>query len=164
MRSKRFTGESGMIPSAFTCTGPSAVIIMLGINGAINNTFSTDVDPYTDYNDYANNATGRMCSLIEWLMEQKPHAQIILAQTTYVEKTIDSAHATQADRQNQYMYELVNRYNLPVIDVRTLMGINSKNYTDWLTSDGVHGTPVFYQKLGMLFANQLKSILNVPNE
>ncbi len=31
MRSKRLTGESGMITSAFTCTGPYAVLIMLGI-------------------------------------------------------------------------------------------------------------------------------------
>lgn len=143
-------------------TNVDVIIIMLGINGAINNVFDTQVDPYDDYNNYGDGATGRTCSLIEWLQDQKPKAEIVLAQTTYVDPTIDQTHATQADRQNQYMYELVNRYNLPVINVRTLMGIGPKNCEDWLASDGVHGTEIFYEKLGMLFANQIKPIINIP--
>lgn len=140
------------------------IIIMLGANGGINNTFETDVDAYTHYSDYANTVTGKTCALIEWLQEQVPNALIVFATPTYIDATKAAGNAAQADRQCLYMSELVDRYFIPVIDIRNSMGINPKNSDTWLSSDGLHGTTSFYEKLGMLFANQIKPIVNIKNK
>lgn len=139
------------------------IIVMLGANGGMTDTFETDVDAYDDYNDYANTITGRTCSMIEWLQEQLPSAQILMVAPTYIDASIAPNNATQADRQCQNMPKFVERYHTGVIDIRNTMGINSKNSAEWLSSDGVHGTEKFYEKLGMLMASQVKPLIGIPN-
>ena len=137
---------------------PTTILIMLGANGGLEGTFETDVDPYSNYNDYTNTVTGCTCKLIEWLQEQAPKAEIIFLTTTYVDGELAPNNKREADNQNKYIYELQNRYNIPVIDVRKLMGVNMKNSSELLSSDGLHGTLKFYERLGSLVASQYLSV------
>lgn len=137
---------------------PTTIIIMLGANGGMEGTFDTDVDPYSNYNEYANTVTGCTCKLIEWLQEQAPSAEIIFMTTTYVDGTLAPNNKKEADNQNKYIYELQNRYNIPIIDVRKLMGINMKNSNGLMSSDGLHGSLKFYERLGSLVASQYLSV------
>ena len=61
-------------------------IIWLGTNGktvdgvthGLTDTLETDVTPYSDYNDFADNGTGCYCKIISAIIEANPYARIVL--------------------------------------------------------------------------------------
>ena len=55
-----------------------SVIIWLGTNNGLTDTLDTDVDPYSDYHDYANTETGNYCKIIEAIKESNPDIKIFL--------------------------------------------------------------------------------------
>lgn len=137
------------------------ILIMLGGNYGLDDTFETAVDPYDDYNDYGDTVSGNTCKLIEWLQEQAPSAQIVMLTPTFADATKVPNNAQYMDNQCKYMPKITERYHLPVIDVRNLHGINKRNCNNFLASDGLHGTAEFYSRLGTIVANQLRSIQSV---
>lgn len=136
------------------------ILIMLGGNYGLDDTFETAVDPYDNYNDYGNTISGNTCKLLEWLEEQAPNAQIVMLTPTYADATKALHNATQMNNQCLYMPKITERYHYPVIDVRNLHGVNKHNSERLLASDGLHGTEEFYSRLGAIVANQLKAISN----
>ena len=137
--------------------GINVVVIMLGLNGGMTDTFDTDVDPYNNYLDYANTITGNTCKMIEWIQLTIPDALIVFATPTYA---ISAAHEQQAENQIDCIPELVKRYNIPVIDIHTLCGVNAKNASNFIVSDNVHDNEKYSQKIAMAMTAQLKSIIN----
>ena len=136
-------------------------VFMLGLNGGMTDSFDTDVDPYNDYADYASTITGCTCKWIEWIQEQKPDSLIVFATPTLAGS--DTTHETQAVNQIENIPELVSRYHIPILDIRNSMGVNEKNISHWLATDKVHAKDGdYYKKLGMLFANIIKPVINIP--
>lgn len=138
-------------------TQMDVAIIMFGMNGGMTNTFDTDVDPYDNYTDYANTITGCTCKLIEYIMTQNPDILIVIAQPPYA---ISAQHEEQAENQIENIPGLVERYNLPVIKIHTLTGVNAKNASNYILSDNVHGNAKYTKKIGQAMARNLLSFLN----
>ena len=53
-------------------------IIWLGTNNGLTDTLDVDVEPYTDYNDYATTETGYYCKIIEKIKVENPSCLIVL--------------------------------------------------------------------------------------
>lgn len=135
------------------------VLIMFGSNGGLDsNTLITDVEPYSDYNDYADSGVGNMCKIIEWVMEKTSnHAQIILI-TPPVNWTQGAEYRyTRVLNSVPVIKKIAQRYSLPVIDVFNESGMNRLNGSTFRPNDGLHFNEKGYQKLGTFIANKLKS-------
>lgn len=136
------------------------VLIMFGTNGGLTeNTLSTDVEPYTNYNDYADTNCGDYCKLIEYIMEQtRNHAQIILLTPPY---------SSYSDEQTNIVIEtepvvraIAKRYNLPVIDVLNESGMGKFNTSEFRPHDGCHFNAKGYHRLGTFIGSHVKSMLS----
>lgn len=135
------------------------IIFMFGLNGGMTDTFDTDVDPYNNYNDYANTITGCTCKFIEWIMENRPDCMIMYATPSYAK---DATHEAQAELQIENLPTIQQMYNIPIADIRNMMGINGKNYSNFLQVDNVHGNQKMYTKLGKAMADSVRSFINTP--
>ena len=141
------------------------VLIMFGTNGELTqNTLATDVEPYTDYADYADTSVGCYCKIIEWIMEQTSnHAQIILMTPPMPWPTTrDESYAR--GKYNTCLSSLpviraiAERYALPVIDVFYGSGMNKYNGSVFRPNDGIHFGAKGYHKLGTFIARQVASM------
>jgi hypothetical protein len=63
----------------WTLTDYDSFIIWFGTNAGLTDTLDTDVDPYEDYNDFAETETGYYCRIICKIREAVPDAFIVLA-------------------------------------------------------------------------------------
>ena len=74
-------------------------IIWLGTNGntfdgvthGLTDTLETDVTPYSDYNDFADNGTGCYCKIISAIIEANPYARIVLG-NVYVTVDVETTN------------------------------------------------------------------------
>lgn len=133
------------------------VLIMFGTNGGLTvNTLDTDVEPYSNPDEYADTSVGCYCKLIESIMSQTSNkTQIMLLtppHTTYSEaqeNTVISSEAT--------IRAIAKRYALPVIDVLNESGLNKFNGNVFRPNDGCHFNAKGYHKLASFIGNQVKS-------
>ena len=79
-------------------------IIWLGTNSGLTDTLDTDVDPYTDYTDFADTNTGNYCKIIEKIKADNPDCLIILTKV-FVSNTT-----------NVVIDKIALKYGLPVVD------------------------------------------------
>lgn len=88
------------------------VIIWLGTNNGLTDTLGTDVEPFSDYNDFAETETGYYCKIIETVMDANPNAWIVLM----------NVFASKGDVKttNEVINKIAERYHLPVIDTESL--------------------------------------------
>lgn len=132
------------------------VLMMWGTNGDLmSNTLATDVEPYDDYNDYADTGVGDFCKIIEYVMEQTQNsAQIILLTPPYNGNTSinDRVYAAQS-----VVEAIAERYNLPVIDMFKC-GIGKFNYQTYMPIDSVHFSETGYRWIGTYIGSCLKSV------
>lgn len=134
------------------------VTIMLGTNSGLwQNTLSTDVEPYTNYEDYADTHCGCYCKIIEWAKEKTAnHAQIVLIAPP---KADTSAGKNQMLKETRdVIYAIANRYSLPVIDCFLECGISEFDGAKFRSNDGLHFNAEGYHKLGTFIAHKLASI------
>lgn len=109
-------GVGGYAPSdwwnnkkdSYTYNNYDTFIIWLGTNDGLTDTLATDVDPYDDYNDFAETETGYYCRIIEKIKENNPSCLIVL---TTVFASDGSVSTT-----NNAIRHIAEKYNLPVID------------------------------------------------
>lgn len=136
------------------------VLIMFGTNGGLtSNTLATDVEPYTNYNDYADTSVGCYCKLIEYIMEQtENHAQIILLTPPY--STYTEAQEQLVKDTNPVIKAIAERYSLPVIDVFNECGMGKFNADIFRPHDGCHFNAKGYHKLGTFIGSKVKSIIS----
>ena len=134
------------------------VTIMLGTNSGLwQNTLATDVEPYSDYNDYADTNCGCYCKMIEWVKEKtNNHAQIILI----VPPTTDtSAGKNQMLRETRDVINAIaSRYSLPVIDLFGHSGISEFDGHKFRKNDGVHLNAEGYHKIGTFISHKIASM------
>ena len=64
--------------STFDLSTFDTFIIWLGTNNGLTDTLDVDVEPYTDYNDYAETETGYYCKIIEKIKAENPNCLIVL--------------------------------------------------------------------------------------
>ena len=136
------------------------VLIMFGTNGGLlNNTLSTDVEPYEDWRDYAETNCGCYCKLIEKIMKDtKNHAQIVLLTPPY--STFSEEQTKSIIGAEPVIRAIAKRYNIPVIDVLNESGMNQYNAEVFRPYDGCHFNAKGYHKLGTFIGSQLKSLLS----
>lgn len=86
------------------------LIIWLGQNGGLTDTLETDVNPYEDYNDYADTNTGAYCKIIEFAKSTNSNLRIFCCTLTYQYgyKIVS----------NDVIYKIAEKYNLDVIDLK----------------------------------------------
>ena len=139
------------------------VLIMFGTNGGLtSNTLATDVEPYTNYNDYADTSVGCYCKLIEYIMEQtENHAQIILLTPPY--SSYSSAQTEIVTLTEPVIRAIAKRYNLPVIDVLNESGMGKFNADKFRPNDGCHFNAIGYKRLGEYISSRVKSYLSLIN-
>jgi lysophospholipase L1-like esterase len=108
-------GESGITSinwwankfANYTYSSYNLAFICLGANGGLTDTLATDVDPYEDYNNYANTNTGCYCKIIKGALAQNPKLVIVL-----VIDSIQSGNVTRT-----VIQKIGAKYGLPVIDL-----------------------------------------------
>lgn len=136
------------------------VLIMFGTNGGLaTNTLSTDVDPYTDWHDYADTSVGDYCKLIEKIMEDtQNHAQIILLTPPY--STYTEAQEQLVKNSNAVVKAIAERYSIPVIDVLNDCGMGKFNASAFRPHDGCHFNAKGYHRLGTFIGSKVKSMVS----
>lgn len=139
---------------------PNVAVIMLGTNGGLTDTLASDVEPYSDYNDYANTNTGNYCKIIEHYNEKMGGVgQIFLCTCPYVNPDTRPTNATYIASANDVIPKIAERYNLPIIDVFSDLGLSFMNTDVMQPIDGLHFGVSGYERLGMFIASQVKSKL-----
>ena len=83
-------------------------IIWLGTNNGLTDTLDTDVNPYTDYNDFADTETGYYCKIIEKIKADNPSCLIVLTKIF--------ASKGNYITTNIVIDKIAEKYGLPVID------------------------------------------------
>lgn len=134
------------------------ILIMFGTNGGLTeDTLSTDVEPYSSYEEYADTGVGCMCKIIEWCMEQtENHAQIILMTPPLASPSANKNSVITAT--NPVVKAIAQRYALPVIDVCYECGMNTFNGDVFRSNDGLHFNAKGYHKLGSFIAHRIVSM------
>lgn len=90
----------------------NAAIIWLGTNNGYTDTLDTDVEPYSDYNSYAETETGYYCRIIEKIQQANPNCRIYLM-TVFASK--DDVKIS-----NRVIKKIAARYDLQIIDASPL--------------------------------------------
>ncbi len=136
-----------------------AAVIMLGTNGGITDTIEEDTAA-SSYENYADTGTGRYCSIIEYLMDQKPDMPIFLCTCPYVDPSRRLRHANCVADANAVIPKIAARYHLPLLDVNQELGVSAFNTRIMQPVDGLHGSYRFYSKLGTYIGNRVRSLYN----
>ena len=136
------------------------ILIMFGTNGGLAvNTLSTDVEPYSDWHDYADTNVGDYCKLIEKIMEDtQNHAQIILMTPPY--STYTEAQEQLVINSNPVVKAIAQRYSIPVIDVLYESGMGKFNASVFRPHDGCHFNAKGYHRLGTFVGSRVKSMVS----
>lgn len=113
-------GKSGWYPSNwYTSELPNhdvtqydTFFIWLGTNKGLTDTLASDVDPYTDYNQFATTETGYYCRLIAYIKDKNPDAQIHLLTCFATTGNLAETNLT--------IRNIATKYDLHVIDLSDL--------------------------------------------
>lgn len=113
-------GKSGWYPSNWytnelpnhDVTQYDTFFIWLGTNKGLTDTLAIDVDPYTDYNQFATTETGYYCRLIAYIKDKNPDAQIHLLTCFATTGTLTETNST--------INKIATKYDLHVIDMSDL--------------------------------------------
>ena len=130
----------------YTLSDYNAFIIFLGTNSGLTDTLDTDVNPYTDYTDFADTDTGCYCRMIEEILAAKPNA-IILLVNTWHNSSVQPVTRTTIDK-------IGTKYSLPVVETYTVMryGVNPIYHGG---VDNVHCSKAGYLALADLVIKKL---------
>lgn len=133
------------------------VLMMWGTNGGLvsTNALATDVEPYDDYNDYADTGVGCYCKIIEYVMGQtQNHAQVILITPPYNGDTSINDRVILAQ---PVVKQIAERYNLPVINMFKC-GIGKFNFSTFMPDDSVHFNEAGYRWIGTYIGSCVNAI------
>lgn len=120
--------------NGLTLTDYGTFVIWLGTNEGLTDTIDTDVDPYTDYNNFADTNTGYLCRTICQIKDYVPDAHIIIC----------TVFATSGDLTitNNVIHQVAQKYALQLVDNSDL---NNTNYPLY------HSNAVHFNKAGNIF-------------
>lgn len=137
---------------------------MLGTNSGLwNNTLKTDVEPFDNYNDYADTHCGCFCKIIEWVKEKtNNHAQIIIIIPPKADTSLNKGQMLKETRDT--LLEIAKRYSIPVIDLLYESGISEFDGAKFRPNDGLHFNAEAYHKLGTFIAHKIASTYSTFSE
>jgi lysophospholipase L1-like esterase len=138
------------------------VLCMWGTNGGLVDTgaLATDVEPYNNYEDYADTGVGCYCKIIEYVMElSQNHAQIILITPPYNGNSSINDRVINAQA---VVKQIAERYNLPVIDMFKC-GIGKFNFSTFMPDDSVHFNEVGYKWIGTYIGSSVDAVSAYKN-
>ena len=126
----------------YTYTNYQIAIMELGYNGGLTDTLDTDVEPYDNYEDYAETNTGCYCKIIEAIKESNPNIYFILL--------IPSLWTTDTTG-SVVIRKIAEKYGLPYIDLsdKTYMNLSDEKYHG-LTSEDSGLNMVHFNAMGYL--------------
>ena len=146
----------------FEILSPDVAVIMLGTNGSMTDSLDTDVEPYQNYNDYANTGVGDYCKIIEYIYEQTNGlCQIVLCTCPYVDPSKRINYANSVTISNNVIRKIAKKYHLPLIDVNEELGISKVNSNTFQPIDGLHMNQYGYSRLGTFIGSKLKSLIGL---
>ena len=134
----------------YTMSNYNAIIIFLGTNGNLTDTLDTDVDPYEDYNDFAETQTGYYCKLIKHIQADNSNAIIFLVNVWSV--------ASGADTTREVIDKIGAKYSLPVIETYDLRYAVNPVYHG--NNDNVHMTKAGYLALAHRVCNTVRDYID----
>lgn len=133
------------------------VLMMWGTNGGLvdPNALSTDVEPYNNYEDYADTGVGCYCKIIEYVMElTQNNAQIILITPPY---NGDSSINSRVINAQPVVKQIAERYKIPYIDMFK-SGISEWNCITYMPIDSVHFSKEGYEWIGKYIGSCVDAI------
>ena len=120
--------------SGLTLADYGTFIIWLGTNQGLTDTISSDVDPYDDYNDFADTDTGYLCRTICQIKATVPDAHIIICTVFSTSGDLDTTNAV--------INQIAEKYSLQIVDNSDLDNTNYPLY---------HSNAVHFNKAGNIF-------------
>ena len=122
-------------------------IIEFGYNdNGMEDTFSTDVDPYDDYNNYADTKVGCYCKIIEGMLVQNNNILIMLSISPMLEGTTTA----------KVIQKIADKYSLPILKLYESSYINlNSSELHGKKSDGVNVDNVHFNAIGYAYKAQL---------
>lgn len=131
-------------------------VIMLGLNKAIDDNLSEDVEPFENYNDYKNE-DGAMCKIIEYALSVNEQLNILLCTPTFVNQDKRYNNFLNSLNSNNSVKNIGKRYGLPVKDLLYEGGISKYNTNRMQPVDGLHFGLIGYQRLATQIGNFILS-------
>jgi lysophospholipase L1-like esterase len=129
--------------AGLTLSDYGTFVIWLGTNQGLTDTIATDVDPYDDYNDFADTHTGYLCRTICQIKEAVPDAHIMIC-------TVFSTSGDLATT-NDVINQVASKYALQLVDNSDLDNTNYPLY---------HSNAVHFNKAGNIFiADRIKNAM-----
>lgn len=89
-------------------------VLWFGTNAGISDTIETDVEPYSNYIDYADTTCGNYCKIIEKIKEQVESPFIVIL------NIFKFVGGQSASANNIAIGKIAARYNIPVVDMSDL--------------------------------------------
>ncbi len=139
--------------SNYNMTEYNAVVVFLGTNGNLTDTLADDVEPYDDYNDYADTNTGYYCRLIESIIHDNSNCIIVLVNVWSV-----SNPASLTDTTRSVIRQIGAKYGLPVVETYDLRYAISPELHGNINN--VHMTKAGYLVLANRICSTLRDYLN----
>lgn len=144
-------------------------IIYLGTNGGLTDTMSTDAPSGTDYHNYADTNTGRLCSIIEGIKAQNPNIlmAIIIGSNLQASEDIPTIKVIKqaAERYGMILLNLRETIHFRLIDDKyhgyANVGDPTFNYTHYNAAGYLTMAKAIKEYLSEWFDNNIKSVSNV---
>ena len=116
-------------------------LMELGYNGGLADTLDTDVNPYDNYENYAETNTGCYCKIIEAIKQANPNLYLILLIPSLWTPTTTGAITIR---------KIAEKYNLPIIDLSnsTYMNLSDLKYHGLTNSDPNSINMVHFNAIG----------------
>ncbi len=135
------------------------VIMMFGTNGDFSDTVVTDTN-YSSYNQYNKTSVGYYCREIEEINKLSGNrAKIFLCLAPYVNNNVQPSYAQNVLISNSIIPQIANKYNLPIINTYSELGISNINSHFYQPNDGIHYNEEGYKRLGDLIYSKIKDFL-----
>ena len=120
----------------------------MGYNRGLTDTLSEDVEPYDDYNDYADTDTGCYCKIIEGIRMSNSDIIIILIVSSNI-----SSNSTTC----QVIEKIANKYGLKIVylNSKDVFDLSADNLHGYLASDSVNKDMTHFNAIGYLYKSEL---------
>ena len=137
----------------YTYIDYDVAIIYLGQNEGLTDTLETDVDPYSDYHDYADTNTGCYCKIIEGMLEENSNLKIFLLSGT--------AASDWSTGNGVVINKIAQKYSLPVFNIKTnpwidlSLDVYHPDISSGTARDIIHYGTIGYLSLGRVIYNYI---------
>lgn len=135
------------------------VIMMFGTNGDFTDTLDVDTN-FSSFEQYNKTSVGYYCREIEEINKLSGNrAKIFLCQAPYINPNVQPEYAKNVAQSNSIITQIANKYNLPIINTYTELGISSINSHYFQPLDGIHYNEEGYKRLSNLIYSKIEDYI-----